>query len=179
MKAIVFFPLLLLGASAAAKPERSEVIKFPGSVHAVASPDRKAVIINEDRDQEPNHLLYLSVRGSPSKILIMPYGRHVDVLWSPDSRSFFVNDYAESNEADCILINRGTMKKTSLTRVLTKGARAPLLGNDNTHLYVTCDGWRGTQKLLVSVIGYNGTQSGTIQGRFIYNTDSGQIKSTR
>jgi sugar lactone lactonase YvrE len=179
MKVVLFLALLLLSASVATKSERIKPIEFPGTVHSVASPDGKAVISNEDRDQEPNHVLYLSVSGSPSKILILAYSRHVDVLWSPDSRSFFVNDYAQSNAADCILISRGTIKRRSVTRVLTTGRRAPLRGNDDTHLYVTCDEWRGAHTVVVSARGYDGAKSGTIERTFMYDTDSGHIKSAR
>ena len=83
----------------------SLTVAFPGAADAATSPDGRSAVINEDRDERPHHRLYMIHDGETR--LLLAYGRHVDVSWSPDSSVLFVNDHAESNAEDCIVIARG------------------------------------------------------------------------
>ena len=68
------------------------------------SPDGRYTIRNtDDEKQEPAHVLALIDAKDGSTTKIYAYGRHVDVLWSPTSVAFVVNDYEGSDAAHPVL----------------------------------------------------------------------------
>ena len=122
---------------------------FPESQQSLTSPNKKYSIYNKDSDQEPNHSLYLrSASGADEKIL--DYGRHVDVMWSPSSDVFFVNDYSGSSEATCLVFFADGSTRLDVKGLLKTIGEEDILSND--HLYITCKKWN-KDGLLVFVSG--------------------------
>ena len=140
----------------------AQIINFPISKIPAPSPDREFSIINEDNEKEPNHALYIKNNNLKTKNKILYYNRHVDVLWSPNSKRFFVNNYKESNLSDCEIISVISRNRLSVAHALTKEKGAILRGNDDSHLYITCLSWIGPDAVLVSAKGYDGLRSGAI-----------------
>jgi hypothetical protein len=123
---------------------------FPETQRAIASPDKKYSIYNKNSDQEPNHSLYIrsNVSGGDEKIL--DYGRHVDVMWSPGSDAFFVNDYSGSSEATCLVYFADGLRRLDVKSLLNTIGEGEILSSD--HLYITCKKWNKSG-ILVAVSG--------------------------
>lgn len=177
MKFVALAAILALSTSVGGNSAHAKPVLFPGSQSIAISPDRGAAIINEDRDHDPAHLLYISEKKPQKKSLIMSYSRHVDVLWSPDSKFIIINNYIGSDNSDCILINRFSMKKLSMKYVITNGKNAPLRGNDDGHLYVTCDSWNDGRSFNILVRGYNGRNSNVTNKIFVFDAYSKQLRN--
>jgi hypothetical protein len=71
--------------------------RFPGSKSHLVSPDGHYVIHNVDREQEPQHAIFLKDKTTGSSRKVYEYGRGASVVWSPDSRHFAINDHAGSD----------------------------------------------------------------------------------
>lgn len=171
--------LLTLACSpTASSPTIEAVWSFPGTVNQALSPNGRLAVVNEDRDQEPNHVLFLRNTETNLASAIFPYRRHVDVSWASDSRFFFVNDYAESNSSDCIVIDTGSMARKHMSRAL-RSERHRTLRLDESHLYVTCSTWRAQDLILVSVVGHDGSVPGGIKERFIFDARTGRLLRQR
>jgi hypothetical protein len=119
----------------------SVLAHFPGSPNSVRAPNRLHSIKNVDRDQEPNHSLLLRDEKTGLERKVLDYGRHVDVMWAPDSKSFFVNDYAGSSESNCQIFSVEDLKRLDVLETLKAADREGLPSSD--HLYVTCKAWHG------------------------------------
>lgn len=154
--------LLALGCSASSSYLAARIIKFPEEKLAAISPDGRFSIINKDNDNDQNHVIYIRDNISRSIKPVIYYNRHIDIGWSPNSKRFFVNNYKESNISDCEIITTNAGKKISIAHAITKQDGAILLGNDDSHFYVTCLSWLNPQSVSVSVVGYNGPRSGSI-----------------
>lgn len=132
---------------------------FPGAVTALVAPDGRYSIDNVDYDNKvPHHVLLLVFIKTKQQVRLYPYNRHVDVSWAPDSRHLFINDFAGSDNADCIIYNVLTKKLVSVASILHKNKFANSLMNDNGHVYVTCSNWIANKGVDVQISGY-GTYS--------------------
>lgn len=79
--------------------------KFPGTKSELASPDKRWVLQDIDRDQEPNHSIFLKDTTTGKTRKICDYERSASVVWSPDSRHFALNDYAGSNFSETSVLS--------------------------------------------------------------------------
>lgn len=123
---------------------------FPENQGALPSPDKKYSIYNKNSDQEPNHSLYIRGHSPGADEKILDYGRHVDVMWSPNSDEFFVNDYSGSSEATCLVFFADGLKRLDVKELLKIIGAEDVLSSD--HLYITCKNWK-EGGLVVSVSG--------------------------
>ena len=173
MKALAGLGCLLVGTALST----SSITSFPGRACCAVAPNGRLSVVNEDQDREPNHILWLRHQKSGDVSMIMAYKRHVEVSWSRDSRFFFVNDYAESNESDCVIVDVKNMKKRSMIAVINSKLRqwgAARAG----HLYVTCTSWKRRNHLDVRVSAY-GFDGHSLDRRMVVQPWSGQILITR
>lgn len=150
----------------------AEMARFPSRVSQVPSPDRKFVLVNTDRDQEPNHFLSLQDKVRGGTLPLLSYRRHVDVSWSKDSRFLFVNDYAESDLADCVLIRVGDSvpEQARMSSLLRQEIHDFMRSFRGSHLYVTCVSWKGDDHILVSIAG-----DGSSRHRFIFDATTRKV----
>ena len=171
---------LLLCAALSLAPVASShaaaVVTFPGSTRQALSPDGRFAVLNMDRDEEPNHVLSLHDKKQGSRFPIFPYRRHVDVSWSKDSKFFFVNDYAESDLADCVVASVDDHKQRKMSATLQEEILDFMRGFKGSHLYVTCDAWSPNDDLAVSVWG---SGDGSPKRRFLFNARSGKAVPAR
>jgi hypothetical protein len=102
------------------------VTRFPGLKSELASPDRRWVLQNLDRDQEPHHSILLKSNATGKTRKICDYERHASVIWSPDSRYFALNDYAGSDFSDASIISVDETVSTIKVQdeILRKGGSA-------------------------------------------------------
>jgi hypothetical protein len=155
-------------------------VHFPGSESEAKSPNHQYIIQNLDYEKmEPAHVLVLLDTRSGSKTKIHSYDRHVDILWSPRSDAFVINDYEGSDSARPILYSLPwNGKKTDLLETLTVFLRrrheeSLVLKND--HVYFSVRRWINSHELLCRLEAYGGaspTGSG-FKGQYVYRIGEG------
>src|SRR3974390_1226750 len=153
---------------------------FPASLSEVKSPDGRYTIRNSDSlTEDPAHRLTLVDINTGSVIEICQYPRHVDVLWSPDSSAFVVNDHEGSDSTRPLLYSLPwTGTKTDLLEELTKflrGHRQEGLVLKNGHVYLTVRRWISSQELLCHLESYgDASRHGTgFKGHYVYKIGAG------
>ena len=110
------------------------------------SPDGRYIIENRDEDNhEPAHSLTLLKIDDGSEVKIFEYRRHIDVLWSPLSDAFVINDYEASDSSHPVLFlvrsySRPIDLRAELLKFLrSKGEESHLVGNQ--HAYIVARRW--------------------------------------
>lgn len=150
-------------------------ISFPGTKSETESPDRRYVIRNSDSlTENPAHTLSLVDAKSGSAIKIYQYSRSADVLWSPASDAFVINDHEGSDSTSpvmCALLWTGT--KTDLLEEFTEflGKRhEERLVLKNDHVYFTVRRWINPHELLCQLEAYGGASphGSGFKGYYIY-----------
>lgn len=156
MRSLAFVLFGLAAIAAAAEP----VVKFPGDVTRVKSPQSDFVVGYFDPGENAygthEYSLRLEYPGKPFREIGV-FTRSVDVSWSASGESFFVTDYIGSNVTDCYAFRPDSkiLHKISLTTVLTTQNREVdrLLGAVD-HGYVGCSAWASPRKIRVIAEGH-------------------------
>jgi hypothetical protein len=153
---------------------------FPGRVAKSKSPDSRYVIENVDYDnRDPAHDLVLLDTKNGSKTTIQSYERGVDVLWSPQSDAFVVNDHEGSDSTRPLLYSLPwTGNKTDLLGKLTDFLRTRhqeqlVLGND--HVYFSVRRWISARELLgrLEAYGEANPHGSGFNGYYVYTVGQG------
>jgi hypothetical protein len=102
------------------------------------------VVVNVDSDSEPYHTVFLATDGSNERRELFTYERGMEVLWSPNSQFFVVNDYAGSDYSRCRVHSVETGKAPiqiwdELLASQSANVRSLLL--DNHHVYIAATRW--------------------------------------
>jgi hypothetical protein len=146
----------------------------------VKSPDGRYTIRNSDSlTEDPAHTLTLVDASTGSAIKICQYPRHVDVLWSPVSSAFVVNDYEGSDSTRPLLYSLPwTGKKADLLEELTDFLRRRHQENlvlKNDHVYLTVRRWISPQELLCQLEAYgDASRHGAgLKGYYVYKIGAG------
>jgi hypothetical protein len=95
--------MFLLAATTASFSQSST--RFPGKKSELTSPDGRWVLQDVDRDQEPNHSIFLKDRTNGKTRKICDYERGVGLVWSTDSRHFALNNYAGSDFTETSILS--------------------------------------------------------------------------
>lgn len=169
--------LLFLATMAGVNAQR---IHFPGAESEAKSPNHQYIIQNLDYEKtEPAHILVLFDTKSGSKTKIHSYDRHVDILWSPRSDAFVINDYEDSDSARPILYSLPwDDKKTDLLETLVvflRGRQEENLVLKNDHVYFSVRRWINSHELLCRLEAY-GEESPTgsgFKGQYVYRIGEG------
>jgi RHS repeat-associated protein len=133
--------------------------KFPGTVSELKSPNGKLTIKNIDLegDVQLSHQLVLTDTAAGTSRILYEYGRHVEVLWSPDSSALVVIDYEGSSSARTILFRFvQSLERIDLESFaadwLRESKRQSLVGCG--HKYITAKGWTSAQALKLHIEAY-------------------------
>src|ERR1700722_19566174 len=84
-----------------ARKKRGSTAVFPVPPESVKSPDGRYEIV--DTCTKQTRALSFKSRGARSSKRFYSYERNVDILWSPDSNYFALNDNMGSNVASALL----------------------------------------------------------------------------
>jgi hypothetical protein len=171
---LTFLLCAALSCASVASSANTTTIKFPGGVSQAPSPDGRFAVLNIDQDREPNHILSLYDRKRGSNFSLFTYRRHVDVSWSQDSKFFFVNDYTESDLADCVVVDVDGQKQRKISAILRQEIIDFMKVFKGSHVYVTCATWHSNDDLVVSVAGYGDGSPKNAERRFVFNAHSGR-----
>ena len=175
-KFLLLLLLFLTSFSIAAYSAEQKIVRFPGKVNSLSSPDHKYRLINVDSDKQDeegnNH--YLMIGGSRK---IFSYGRYVEVFWSPNSQLLVVNDYGGSDYSSCVIVSMSESQKKS---DIGKQLNDELQGSEdifkNHHLYIEGVKWFDSNHLKVKVRGYEKRGSKNITLLYSYDTRDGLFK---
>lgn len=149
-------------------PLRAEVTKFPQDQYQAQSPDRRFAVINQNRDELPNHVLSLLDEQRGKSWLILLYRRHVDVSWSNNSTLFFVNDYEESDISDCYLFST-TDRQWKMSVMFSREVHSFMNRHPReSHIFVKCVGWQANDSVKVEISGYGDASHRVSTSRFVF-----------
>jgi hypothetical protein len=175
-RAICFLTAFLFAAIASGISAQN--VSFPGTRSQSKSPDGRFVIKNFDSDTEnPAHTLTLLDHRMGTEVKIYRYGRGVDVLWSPNSKAFVINDHEGSNVSHPVLFmepwsTHFTDLRESLIDFLRSRNEAKSL-LDNDHVYITGERWLDSDKILCKVTGYGDADPQGFTQHYVYKIGVG------
>jgi len=158
-----------------AQQRRTRAISFPEHSRAV-SPNAQSAIVGVDSDTEPYHTVFLEDIRLKTRRKLFNYGRHIDLLWNPDSKSFALTDYAGSDYSRCTIIFVDESVPTiqlwdELVNSVTGDERSALLKNH--HVYIAAAEWIDPDRLKVKVWGYGEANSSGFNRFFTYEKSRG------
>jgi len=158
-----------------AKQASSKIVSFPDQSQAV-SPNARYVIVGEEHHGGPFHTAILEDRVLKTRRKLLDYDSHIDLLWNPDSKSFAVTDYGESDYSRCSIIFTDQMVTTiqiwdKLVKALTGRELKSLV--DNHHVYIAAVQWISADALKVKVWGYGEANPSGFTRFYSYDTDGG------
>ena len=144
--------IIFLALSVKPSEGKSHGAAFPGPKSELRSPDGKLQVANRDPDETRSiHAIVLIGQNGAAEKTLHEYGRHVAVLWSPDSQNLTITDYVESTDATCFLYQLDSGSKVDLGAEARRSDEriSSLLGNE--HAYFECSRWLTPSKLLIKV----------------------------
>jgi hypothetical protein len=172
---------LLLGillCAAMIAEANAQKISFPGAKSETKSPDGRYTIRNaDDEKQEPAHTLTLIDVKDGSTTKIYSYPRRVDVLWSPTSRAFVVNDHEGSDASHPVLFtapwtNQSIDLRENLIGFLRSGHGAKSV-EENHHVYFSAQRWLDGKEILCQVTGYGDVDPQGFTAQYVYQIGAG------
>lgn len=142
-------------------------INFPGKVSAISSPDGRYAIRSIEQNKEPFHKLVFEKKDGGGKLTkrdLMDYERNVDVLWSPDSSKFVVNDWLGSNCASAYLYDvRDLKKRIEIDQELidsVKDEKDHKSLTASSHIYIFANRWISPGAIEIKATGHDGPDPG-------------------
>jgi len=164
-----------------------QVAHFPGPQLGTRSPNGKYVIKNVDSDgAEPAHVLFLIDTKGGSKVRLRSYDRHVDILWSPLSKAFVINDYEGSDSARAFLYSLpwvgGSVDLLKKLTVYLRGRHKENIILKNDHVYLSVRRWVNSEEVLCRLEAYGEASPGGagFTAYYTYNINHGfQVLKSR
>ena len=156
----------------------AQKVTFPGAKSETKSPDGRYTIQNaDDEKQEPAHTLTLIATKDGSATKIYSYGRHVEVLWSPTSSAFVVNDYEGSDVSHPVLFtapwtDRPVDLREKLIDFLRSRGKASS-AEENHHVYFSAQRWLSGNEILCQVSGYGDVDPKGFAKHYVYKLGDG------
>jgi hypothetical protein len=171
--AVVAFSLCV--ASTQGQQPHIKAVSFPEHSRAV-SPNGHYAIVGVDSDTEPFHTVFLEDLRLRTRRKLFDYGRHIDLLWNPDSKSFALTDYAGSDYSSCSIVSVDeNVPPIQLWDELVKA----VTGNDQKsllkkhHVYIAATQWIDSGTLRVKVWGYGDVNPSGFTEFYTYDRDRG------
>jgi hypothetical protein len=152
-------PLCAIVSLAIITSVSAQIAQFPGTKSETKSPNGRYAIQNRDSENvEPTHTLFLLDKQDGSKTLIHSYGRNVEILWSPKSDAFVVNDNEGSNSARPLLYslpwNDTKIDLLESLTVFLRGRHQENLIVGNDHVYLLARRWINSTEILCRLEAY-------------------------
>lgn len=135
-------------------------VMFPGTLKESISPDKSFKIENIDESKEKHRLVFFS-KDQPKGKTLLSYGRSVEVLWSPSSEMFVINDWAASNLAFSYLYKTNdishpiNINEALINSTIDKKEKQKL--TELGHVYITINKWISPCLLEVRACAHDGT----------------------
>lgn len=154
----------LLGLFLISSIEAQSVQKFPGRESKLISPNHRYAIENVERAGEPRHVLLMTDKSSGKTREVYQYARRASVLWSPDSRTFAIDDAAGSDytETKIFSVKDGAV----VLDVQKKIGKLEIPHGHHEYFYIAS--WIGPSSVLVYHWGYGEEQSNLFCECYVY-----------
>jgi len=153
-------------------------VVFPGVTTESKSPDNRYTIRNrDDLKNTPAHSLTLVDNVDGVATTIYSYARHVDVLWSPASDAFVVNDHEGSDSSHPILFapprtrHPVDLRKKLIDYLRSRGRSKSVEGNG--HVYFVVQRWLNNEEVVCEVNGYGDVDPKGFTKRYVYRLGDG------
>lgn len=148
----------------AAMAQETQLIKLPGEVSAIPSPDGKYVLINVDSENEKqslslggNHALYLQNLKTGKQKKIYSYDRYIEILWSPKGSKLLINDHGGSDYSFPIIFLINDNKQPidvgkQIKENMAMASNQSISGNH--HVYIVGTKWLDENRVKIKIYGY-------------------------
>jgi hypothetical protein len=143
----------------------SHGIQFPGSVPSVSPNGRFVLTWKEPSKGIPDHQLFLRDRKFNWDKSVYQFGRHIEVVWAPDSKHFALTDHAGSNLSEVLLVdplNSGQKLSVPIPEEIEKKIA------DHHHVYIQFVRWLSGRKVRLSIEAYDSNSKSPYKGYFDY-----------
>ncbi|MGD9680193.1 MAG: hypothetical protein AB7W16_03315 [Candidatus Obscuribacterales bacterium] len=168
-----FIVAVIATISASMLAAQAQPVSFPGSRYEVSSPGGRYRIENIDRPYAKGNLpsnKYADLESTDQHHLVLSdgtkrtpfhsYSRCVDILWSPDGKSFVMNDWVGSNICEAYLFQPGDIHHPEdIGSKLVDSPAAQKIEHklrSAGHLYISAKKWLRPGLLEIMVRGHNG-----------------------
>lgn len=142
---------------------------FPSAMSNLISPNGKYMVVNVDYDHRvPHHALFIVNESRKQRIYLYSYSRHVDISWALDSAHLYINDYAGSDNSDCLIYGVSNMSIVRIANVLQKYNLESSQIKHNGHVYIKCSKWISNKRVAVEVSGYGGGNPNGFNIYYVY-----------
>lgn len=134
-------------------------VMFPGTLKESVSPDKSFRIENIDESKEKHRLVFFC-KDQPKGKTLLSYGRSVEMLWSPNSEMFVINDWAASNLAFSYLYKTNDIlhpidiNEALINSTIDKKEKEKL--TESGHVYITANKWLSPCLLKVKACCHDG-----------------------
>jgi hypothetical protein len=154
---------------------RIKAVSFPEHPRAV-SPNGHYAIVGVDSDTEPFHTVFLEDLRLRIRRKLFNYGRHIDLLWNPDSESFALTDYAGSDYSRCSIVSVDENVPPiqlwdELVNTVAGNEQKGLLKNH--HVYIAATEWFDSGTLKIKVWGHGEVNSSGFTRVYTYDRGHG------
>ena len=162
---------LVAGLSAASDVRCS----FPGATHECQSPGRQSAVAWREAAGNKPHELWLR-HAATAQAKLLEFGRRVDVLWAPDSRTLAITDHRASDESVVWIVRTGTpgtLVSVEDAFIRALGTRHPLYKHG--HRYFAARSWSSATTLVFDVRAHDAAPNEEFRGTFAYDL-SGRVR---
>jgi hypothetical protein len=125
---------------------------FPGGKSEITSPDGRYAVLNVDHNEEYRHVLFLKHKTTEKVRQVYEYTRSANIVWSPDSRHFAIDDGAGSDytETKILSVDEGVPGIDVQKEILDKANYVS--GGHHEYFYVAY--WIDPRRVVVYHWGY-------------------------
>lgn len=141
-------------------------------------------------DEDGIHAYRFSIYNSKGpEVSGFTFLRSVEGAWSDSGDVLFVNNYIGSNVTDCLVLEAESnqFRFESLTNILNNKIQSGPMGDlnikppenpNNSHYYLTCDGWLDGHSLKVTLSGTTDA-GGDFKYRFVFDAAAEKFTTAR
>ena len=155
----------------------AQIVSFPGDKSSVKSPDGNYIVCNIEipvKEGAPNHLLFLKDLKKKTRHKLLAYGRYIDALWSPDSKTVAINDHIGSDLTDCLLFRVARPSEPiSIKKEIEYYIEINKHVSGDHHSYITAVSWIDSVSLKLNIQSYGDVDPDGFDSTYTYDMREG------
>jgi hypothetical protein len=156
----------------------AQTASFPGVRSETHSPNHQYLVRNEDQGgKEPAHTLIFVDSQSKKETRFYGYGRSVELLWSPLSDAFVINDHQGSDSSKPLLfyvpLQQGPVDLRGRLLDFLREQHDTSSSLNNHHVYFTAVKWLDRRKILCKLTGYGEQDPNGFTKFYVFDTKRG------
>jgi hypothetical protein len=156
----------------------AQTASFPSVRAETHSPNHLYLVRNEDQGgKEPAHTLIFVDRQSKKETSFYRYGRSVELLWSPLSDAFVINDHQGSDSSKPLLftvpLQQGPVDLWSQLLDFLREQHNTSSALNNHHVYLSAVKWLDRRKILCKLTAYGEQDPQGFTKFYVFDTKQG------